>query len=76
MKVLKYSTKHLTCYQAKSLLGQEHYQIFENDKLIAIYVDINTMHLADDSPVPETSYKYFNELSEIITFLYELEKGE
>lgn len=76
MKVLKYSTEHLTCYQANSLLGQEHYQIFENDKLIAIYVDINTMHLANDFPVPETSYKYFNELSEIITFLYKLEKED
>ena len=76
MKILKYSTEHLTCYQSKDILGQEHYQIFENDKLIAIYVNINMMHLADDFPTPETSYKYFNELSEIITFLYELEKED
>lgn len=76
MKTLKYSTAHLTCYLAQDLKGQEHYQIFENgknDKPIAIYIDCNHMQVANEMPKPETSYKYFDEMCEIVSYLYELE---
>ena len=75
MKMLKYSTENLSCYLCKDLLGEEHYQIFENDyraKPVAIYVDRTTLHLREDFPKPESSYKHFDEMCKIITFLYSI----
>lgn len=73
MKTVKYSTKNLTCYASKDLQGSEFYQIFENenqDTPVAIYVDQNTMHLRQDFPKEEFTYKYFNEMCEIVEWLY------
>ena len=70
----KYTTEHLICFFAKDEKGQEHYQIFEKENLsepMAIYVDRNTMmHLHESFPKPETEYRYFNEMCEIVSMLY------
>ena len=79
MRVLKYSTKHLVCFEAKDQQNQKHHQIFEkvNDqKPVAIYsVDLNKLHLANEFPQNARQYKYFDEMCEIMTFLHSLKKS-
>ena len=73
--LLKYTTKHLVCNQAKDSVGNIHYQIFESDNMtkpVCIYVDKHTMHLADELPLDLNKYKFLDELVEVIQFLYEL----
>ena len=75
MKVIKYSTENLVCLLAKDKLGQEYYNIFEKSKMtepVAIYIDKHNMKLSNDIPSNATEYKYFDEMSEIVTFLYNL----
>lgn len=71
MKVVKYSTEHLVCYETEN-----GHQIFEKEnpnEPICIYVNMNVMHLSALIPMPEETYKYFMELGEIIEFLYNME---
>ena len=73
--VVKYSTEHLICYLGKNDKGQIYYTIFEKEDMkepIAIYVDRKTIHLANRFPQPENQYKYFDEMCEIISVLYDL----
>lgn len=75
MKLIKFTTKNLVCYHTKDGVGNEHYQIYELDKYdkpICIYVDRKTMHLADELPLDITTYKFFEELKELIDILFKL----
>lgn len=78
MRVLKYSTEHLVCFEAKDQQNQIHHQIYEkvNDqKPVAIYsVNLNKLHLANEFPQNAREYKYFDEMCEIMTFLHSLKK--
>ena len=75
MDILKYSTKHLVAIKAKSLLGQEHYQIFEKDAYyndkdaepIAIYSKYNFQ--LSNKISKKKWIEYFDEMSEIMTEL-------
>lgn len=71
--LVKYETKHLTCNIAKDEKGNSYHQIWEKEnkeKPIALYVDRQTMHLADEFPSEASDYKYIKEFCEIIKFLY------
>lgn len=80
--VVKYSTEHLICYldnndrgEIYHKIGEIYHKIFEKENMkepIAIYVDRTTMHLANRFPQPENRYKYFDEMCEIISVLYDL----
>ena len=73
--VVKYSTKHLICYLDKNDRGEIYHKIFEKEDMkepIAIYVNRTTMHLANRFPQPENRYKYFDEMCEIVSVLYDL----
>lgn len=75
MKLIKFTTQNLVCYHTKDSVGNPHYQIYELDKFekpICIYVDRNTMHLAEELPEDVTTYKFFEELGELIEILYKL----
>ena len=75
MKLIKFTTQNLVCYHAKDGVGNSHYQIYELDnysKPICIYVDRNTIHLAEELPENVTTYKFFEELWELINLLYNL----
>lgn len=75
MKLIKFTTQNLVCYHAKDSVGNSHYQIYELDKYdkpVCIYVDRSTMHLADELPLDITTYKFFEELKELIELLYKL----
>lgn len=69
MKIMKYQTKNLACYYAKDSVGNDHYQIYEigeYDIPICIYVDRNTIHLSEKLSEDITTYKFFEELRELI----------
>lgn len=73
--VVKYETEHLTCNIAKDEKGNSYYQIWEKEnkeKPIALYVDRQTMHLADEFPLEASEYKYIKEFCEIIKLLYDM----
>lgn len=71
--LVKYETRHLACNIAKDEKGNSYHQIWEKEnkeKPIALYVDRQTMHLADEFPSEASDYKYIKEFCEIIKFLY------
>ena len=70
--IVKYETEHLTCNIAKDEKGNSYHQIWEKEKLIALYVDRQTMHLADEFPLEASQYKYIKEFCEIIKLLYDM----
>ena len=69
-----YKTNNLYCILALDMKEQLHYQIFEfqnTSKPVAIYsAQFNKLHLADEFPLNVKEYKYFNEMCEIIQYLY------
>lgn len=79
MRVLKYSTEHLVCFETKDQKSQSHHQIFEKENQeqpVAIYAhELNKLHLSNSLPLNVREYKYFNEMGEIIRFLYSLPKS-
>ena len=76
MRVIKYTTEHLVSYEAKDLQNQTHHQIFEKEnpeKPIAIYSsEFGKLHLAEEFPHNAREYKYFNEMCEVMGFLYSI----
>ena len=71
--IVKYETEHLTCNIAKDEKGNPYHQIWEKEnkeKPIALYVDQQTMHLANEFPLEASEYKYIKEFCEIIKLLY------
>ena len=73
--VVKYETEHLTCNIAEDEKENSYYQIWEKEnkeKPIALYVDRQTMHLADEFPLEASEYKYIKEFCEIIKLLYDM----
>ena len=76
MRVVKYSTEHLVCYEV-----EKRNYIYEKEDMenpICIYTNKTTMELSSKVPEgKEETYKYFFELGEIVQFLYDLEvEGE
>ena len=73
--VVKHETEHLTCNIAKDEKGNSYHQIWEKEnkeKPIALYVDRQTMYLADEFPLEASQYKYIKEFCEIIKLLYDM----
>ena len=70
--IVKYETEHLTCNIAKDEKGNPYHQIWEkeNKEKIALYIDRQTMHLANEFPLEASEYKYIKEFCEIIKLLY------
>ena len=75
MRIIKYSTEHLICYEQYDEKNQKYYGIYEigNNEPVALYVDKTSIQLNDQIPTDVESYKYFNELSEIVATLMDLE---
>lgn len=74
--ILKYSTTNLFVVRAKDKKGNRYYQIWErkNEQVpVAIYVDKSNMKLRDDFPNNIEEYEYFDEIQDIIKFLYDME---
>ena len=76
MRVIKYSTEHLVAIEANDQKGVRHYQIFEKEdynnkkspKPIALYSKYSFL-LADEFPQDAKSYKYFDEMVEVLSVL-------
>ena len=76
MRIIKYSTEHLICYEQHDKKNQKYHGIYEignNNEPVALYVDKNTIYLNDQIPIDVESYKYFSELSEIVATLMDFE---
>ena len=78
MRVIKYTTEHLICIEARDMKNQLHHQIFEKENKetpMAVYSpEFGTLQLIESFPKPESDYIYFNEMCEIIKFLYSLKQ--
>ena len=80
MALLKGTSDHFIYNLTRDAKGHPYYQIWEkvNDKTpIALFDGLRNLHLREDFPIPETSYKYFDELADIIDKIAEMkENGE
>ena len=78
MLEIKGSTEHLTFFLTKDEKGKAYYQVWEKGdtcgKPIAMYDGDKILHLRDDFPVPEKNYKYFDEMCDVISNIYEAKK--